>query len=612
MVGFANALRQWWILLIVGVLLGLLTGAFIASRRPALYVATGSVTIAGGGERQFKVSGRPSQGSREFELRQQALYDFKSVPLLTRVAQHLGMLPAQGNFIGEEEALPANQRVAVGRLRSGLTIAANPDSEVITISFISRDPDFSAAAVNRLILDSIDYSLNLRFQSIERGARWPRSQLELLRAEVAETEDRLLDVQRQLNLPLYTSDYSQLDRNAVELSRQLTETQLQRIQAQTLYDLLRHASGADLTAALEASPDLRGHNLRTTRIELEDAQGALAAHLATQGERNPQVLELRADIASLQGALAAEQNRLVLAARARFHSAQRAEQHLQHALKAENRHVDAETQNYLRLKQLQRDFFETRLLYSTLYTRVRTVAMDAGLRPSQISLLSLATAPLTPVTRPWWHTAMQYGLGGLFLSVLLALILSNLRTSATERVAQLEKALNLPALATLPTMQAFTSAEQPHGTAAAQPGTEHTSAAARNLHLLGWPQSDFSEGIRMLRSNLRMTTLKQEPRFILFTSATPSEGKTTVSSNYAAALAEGGSPTLLIDADMHRPNLHHRFGVSGAVGLSTILSGGATLPLAVQAVQGSAGLHVLVAGPVPPIPHLTCWSSRAG
>ena len=75
--------------------------------------------------------------------------------------------------------------------------------------------------------------------------------------------------------------------------------------------------------------------------------------------------------------------------------------------------------------------------------------------------------------------------------------------------------------------------------------------------------------------------------FILFTSATPSEGKTTTASNLACILAQGDSRVLLIDADLRRPNVHHRFGLNGKVGLTTVLTGTTRLEDAVQRIRSS-------------------------
>jgi receptor protein-tyrosine kinase len=68
------------------------------------------------------------------------------------------------------------------------------------------------------------------------------------------------------------------------------------------------------------------------------------------------------------------------------------------------------------------------------------------------------------------------------------------------------------------------------------------------------------------------------PRVIVLTSANPGEGKTTVASNLALALAEIGRPVLLIDGDLRKGRLHEIFKVSNAWGFSDLL-GGKELPV---------------------------------
>jgi capsular exopolysaccharide synthesis family protein len=91
------------------------------------------------------------------------------------------------------------------------------------------------------------------------------------------------------------------------------------------------------------------------------------------------------------------------------------------------------------------------------------------------------------------------------------------------------------------------------------------------------------------------------PRVLVVTSASPGEGKTTVASNLAIALAEINRRVLLIDADMRKPRLHDVFGVSNQSGLSNLLRGrdplnGTPLAGVVQAT-GIPELFVLSSGP---------------
>ncbi len=115
----------------------------------------------------------------------------------------------------------------------------------------------------------------------------------------------------------------------------------------------------------------------------------------------------------------------------------------------------------------------------------------------------------------------------------------------------------------------------------------------------------------MLRANLRYFDVKRELRSVVVTSATPGEGKSTVSWNLAAAAAETGSRVLLLESDLRHPIIAKRHGLSGVRGLSTVLSSGdATTTEAVSTIllgrEGPDGIErsfdVLVAGPLPPNP----------
>lgn len=81
------------------------------------------------------------------------------------------------------------------------------------------------------------------------------------------------------------------------------------------------------------------------------------------------------------------------------------------------------------------------------------------------------------------------------------------------------------------------------------------------------------ECFRTLRSSIIFLPVDGvRPKTLLVTSATPGEGKTTISSNLAISLAFSGAKTLLVDGDLRRGRLHEVFGVDGnAAGFSKVL-----------------------------------------
>ncbi|MEN3939843.1 polysaccharide biosynthesis tyrosine autokinase [Prosthecobacter sp. SYSU 5D2] len=108
------------------------------------------------------------------------------------------------------------------------------------------------------------------------------------------------------------------------------------------------------------------------------------------------------------------------------------------------------------------------------------------------------------------------------------------------------------------------------------------------------------ENFRLVRSSILLNkSPKGDGRIIMFTSARPGEGKTTISSNVAWAFSSLGERTLIIDCDLRRGRLHNVVGVSNEFGLTNLLTGRATLDQCVQK-SNTDNLWTISRGPVVP------------
>ncbi len=122
------------------------------------------------------------------------------------------------------------------------------------------------------------------------------------------------------------------------------------------------------------------------------------------------------------------------------------------------------------------------------------------------------------------------------------------------------------------------------------------------------PHSLTSERYRMIQANLKFLSSDKVLKTIVVSSAVPKEGKSTVSANLAAAIAQLGRRVLLIDADMRIPSQHHLWQLTNAAGLSEVLVGQAKFSNAVDQVMDN--LDVLTAGVRPPNPLALLDSKR--
>lgn len=114
------------------------------------------------------------------------------------------------------------------------------------------------------------------------------------------------------------------------------------------------------------------------------------------------------------------------------------------------------------------------------------------------------------------------------------------------------------------------------------------------------PKSIASEAYRSIRTNIQYSSLDNEIRSMVVTSAEPGEGKTTTVCNLAFAFAQSEKKTIIIDCDLRKPSIHKAFRLSNLIGLSDVLVGNIELDEAVN--NYSDNLRILTSGKIPPNP----------
>lgn len=114
-------------------------------------------------------------------------------------------------------------------------------------------------------------------------------------------------------------------------------------------------------------------------------------------------------------------------------------------------------------------------------------------------------------------------------------------------------------------------------------------------------KTPVSEYIRTLRANLQFHF--QEPqKTILVTSCSSSEGKSFVASNLAASYAHTDKKTVILDFDLHKPDLDTYFEENSEVGLSDYFAGDASLENIIGPLLRFPKLDYISSGPVHPYP----------
>lgn len=109
------------------------------------------------------------------------------------------------------------------------------------------------------------------------------------------------------------------------------------------------------------------------------------------------------------------------------------------------------------------------------------------------------------------------------------------------------------------------------------------------------------ESLRSLRTSLHFAMLEAKNNIIMISGPSPTVGKSFVSGNLSAVIAQSGQRVLQIDADMRKGYLHKMFGTSQENGLSDVLAKRVNIDEAIRPTNVGE-LLVLPRGSIPPNP----------
>lgn len=109
------------------------------------------------------------------------------------------------------------------------------------------------------------------------------------------------------------------------------------------------------------------------------------------------------------------------------------------------------------------------------------------------------------------------------------------------------------------------------------------------------------ESLRSLRTSLHFATLEAKNNILMISGPSPAVGKSFVSCNLAAIIAQAGQKVLLVDADMRKGYLNKLFRKDVSNGFSDLLAGKIDLNTATHETEVD-NLHIITRGQIPPNP----------
>jgi capsular exopolysaccharide synthesis family protein len=246
-------------------------------------------------------------------------------------------------------------------------------------------------------------------------------------------------------------------------------------------------------------------------------------------------------------------------------------------------------------RELERQLEAAQSTYQTLLKKLQEVRVAENLKTGNASVIQPALIPKKSSLK---KRIIIVGLGvvmGILLSGATIIILE-LRDTSIKTLREARELFGYTLLGAIPLTKKATSRRR---------DAEWT---VPELPVRDTPRSPISDAYRQLQANLKFLNSDKVLQVIVVTSSVAKEGKSTVSANLAATLAQLGRQVLLIDADMRHPVQHHIWNLTNAAGLSDVIVSQTEFKAAVN--QSMENLDVLTAGVIPPNPLALLDSKR--
>ena len=489
-----------------------------------------------------------------------------------------------------------------------LKVRATPRTRIIEILVQSPDRQLAWTFANTMANEFATESLENRWKVTQRTSEYLGHEISDTRKNLEKSEDALQSYARQSGL-LFTGDSqnsSVSDQKLQQIQQQLSLATTERIAKQSRYELAR-------TSPPDSLPDvLNDPGLREAASKITDLRRQVAELSVTYTPEYSKLQRLQAQLVALESSFQHDRAAIIDRVKDDYQDASRRESLLDAAYTAQTKEVTGQDEKAVQYNILKREVESNRQLYDMMLQQLKQSSLASALGAAKVRVIDPADLPLKPVSP---DLPVNAGLGlfsGFFIGILFVLIRE--RTNrALQNPGDAQFWTNLPELGTIPT--AFLG--QPRSAAArraARSLTTPTGSNGKSLTLqnpgrnkmmpemMTWQQkpSIVSEAFRGVLTSILFSGNGHRPRVLVFSSASPGEGKTTVVSNLGIALAEIETRVLIIDADLRCPRLNQVFDLPNDYGLSNLLQKNlreGVSPESMVQKTDIPGLDVLTSGP---------------
>ncbi|HEX4231926.1 MAG TPA: polysaccharide biosynthesis tyrosine autokinase [Bryobacteraceae bacterium] len=456
---------------------------------------------------------------------------------------------------------------------------------LVQISYRSTNPQLSADVANAVANSYLEHIYRIQIASASSAAGFMEKQLDELKAKMERSGQALGQFERELNVINPEDKTNIISARLLQLNSEYTSAQADRVRKEALYNAVKSGT---LAAAMISG---QGADLARLQDKLNDAEEKFAEIKSTFGPNHPTYKRAESELNELKAQYTATRDEISRRVQADYDESVNREQMLATAVAATKTEFDKINERSFDYNRLKQEADADKRLYDELITKIHEAGINAGFENKNIAISDVALPPAGPIFPKVQLNLLIAGILSVILGIAAVILLDSL--DSTIRDPDLVRRLyQTDLIGTLPLVKdgkVFGPISAMEEGATSNSNSGSTALATRSL-------SPFEEAVRMVRNSILLSDFDRRLRSILFTSATPGEGKTTTALHLAIAHAEQGKKTLLLDADLRRPTLHKRLGITQDLGLSNVLVGECSWKEAVAQLPMVPNLYFLPSG----------------
>jgi polysaccharide biosynthesis transport protein len=526
-----------------------------------------------------------------------------SRPIAQTTANVLHLTDAKGNPLSADTIL------------GNLSVKPVTGTDILQISYVSKDPKLSAAIVNQVMQTYLKSNVQTNRAEAVAARQFILQQLPDSEAAVGKAESALRLFKENNGVVVLQEEASATVATISALDREITDAQAQLAETTARSAGLRNRVGTNSETAVNISSLNQSPGVQEALTQLQTIQTQLATERAKYREGHPVIANLERQEASLQTLL---QQRVgqVLGSNQQVPVGRLQIGNLRQTLISD--YVQSEisrmglirkinqlssAQNFYQARsrvmpgleksqrELERKLTAAQTTYETLLTKLQEVQVTENQTIGNARVISQAEIPTNPINASKTLALGGGSLVGLLLGIAAAFLL-DLTDSSVKNLKEAKDLFKYTLLGVIPYLD--------------RPGSR--DADAPGIVAIDFPNSLVQEAYQMLGANLKFLSSDKELKTIVITSSVSREGKSEVAASLAAAIAQVNRRVLLVDANLRHPTQHHAWNLTNAVGLSNLIVGQVKSNEAIQIVMPN--LHILPAGTIPPNPIALLDSTR--